>query len=65
MTLREWLMTLIRGQSPSTPSPEKQKLTQRQLNQAQRLAEMKGITRDEVLAEAYRRADRILAAKRQ
>lgn len=65
MTLREWLMTLLRGQSPPTPNPDKEKLTRRQLDTADRLAEMRGTTRDEVLAEAYRRADRILATKRR
>lgn len=65
MTLRERLMSWLRGQTPATPNADKQKLTQRQASIADRLAEMKGVTRDEVLAEAYRRADRILAAKRR
>lgn len=45
------------------PDAVKQKLNQRQLQVADRLAEMKGVTRDEVLAEAYRRADTILKAR--
>lgn len=65
MNIWERLMSWFRGPPPATPNADKQKLTQRQASIADRLAEMKGVTRDEVLAEAYRRADRILAAKRR
>lgn len=45
------------------PDAVKQKLSKRQLQVADRLAAMKGVTRDEVLAEAYRRADEILKTR--
>ena len=64
MNLREWLMSLWRSRSePHGPDPVKQKLTARQEGVADRLAAMRGTTRDEVLAEAYRRADRILSGR--
>ena len=58
------LMAIIRGTPPHVPDPAKADLNQRQLDIAGRLARMKGVTRDEVLAEAYRRADRIVANRR-
>lgn len=67
MTFREWLRRLLLGQppKPTTPSLDKSRLSQRQIEIADRLAQMQGVTRDEVLAEAYRRADRTLAARRR
>lgn len=47
------------GAPEHVPDKVKQRLTDRQESVADRLAEMKGMTRDQVLAEAYRRADRI------
>ena len=62
MSIWEWLMSLFAPeQPPLTPHAVKQKLTERQMETADKLAKMKGVTRDEVLAEAYRKADRILA----
>lgn len=59
MTFKEWLTAMFH--KPQRISlTAKEKLTQRQLQVADRLADMKGVTRDEVLAEAYRRADKIL-----
>ena len=57
MSLRNWLMTLLGGK-PQTAAPErvKERLTTRQMDVAGRLAKMKGVTRDDVLNEAYRRA---------
>lgn len=52
-------MNWLRGRRNTTPV-EKAALSKQQIQVADRLAEMKGITRDEVLAEAYRRADKIL-----
>lgn len=56
MSLRKWLMLLIDGK-PQTLAPHgvKERLTSRQLDVADRLAEMEGVTRDDVLREAYRR----------
>lgn len=55
------LRNLFAGQS-SDPEFDsvKEKLTVRQEGIADRLAKMQGKTRDEVLAEAYRRADRVV-----
>lgn len=61
MSFLEWLLALLSGRPLQPyPDPAKVTLTARQLEVAERLAEMKGVTRDDVLAEAYRRADRIL-----
>lgn len=56
------MMNWLSGRKVTTPT-EKRELSKKQLQVADRLAEMKGVTRDEVLAEAYRRADRILKTK--
>jgi hypothetical protein len=64
MKIREWLVKMGIA-PPHVPDAVKDKLTNRQEAVADKLAAMKGTTRDEVLAEAYRRADRILAGKRQ
>lgn len=56
--MKEWLDRMLHHKP--IPAVIKQKLTERQLRVADRLAEMKGVTRDEVLAEAYRRAEAIL-----
>jgi len=57
MSFRDWIMTMLYG-SPRQHAPNKahKELTRRQLDVAGRLAEMKGVTRDDVLKEAYRRA---------
>ena len=66
MNLREWIVTLVTGKPPAehTPDPVKVRLSERQADVASRLAQMQGKTRDEVLAEAYRRADRLVARRR-
>ena len=56
-----WLTSLFAPKPPPLPPEVKEKLTERQHQVADKLAEMKGETRDDVLAEAYRKADRILA----
>lgn len=60
MTIREWFRRTFVGPPKAVPDKVKERLTNRQESVADRLAEMRGTTRDEVLAEAYRRADRIL-----
>ena len=45
--------------SSTQPDPTRKALTERQLDVADRLADMKGVTRDQVLAEAYRRVARL------
>ena len=60
MSLKDRIMHFL-GLEPAGPDPVKEALTERQLNVADKLAKMKGTTRDEVLAEAYRKADKILA----
>jgi hypothetical protein len=62
MQLPRWLRTLLRGRRMN-PDPVEAELNQRQVQVAERLAKMQGKTRDEVLREAYRRADRIMAAR--
>lgn len=64
MTFMEWLMRKLRGH-PTTkePSREQVDLSARQVEVADRLAKMKGTTRDAVLNEAYRRADSLLARR--
>jgi uncharacterized protein (DUF1778 family) len=62
MNLKELWMRLWHTEIPADPL--KVRLTERQLTVAGRLAKMKGTTRDEVLREAYRRADNILRQRR-
>lgn len=65
MSLRAWLVSIFRGApEQDEPDPVKDDLTARQAKVADRLARMRGQTRDQVLAEAYRRADRTLAKHR-
>lgn len=59
MTLWQWLRRTFVGPERHGTDRVKERLTNRQESVADRLAEMKGMTRDQVLAEAYRRADRI------
>ena len=63
MNLPDWIKAMLFGISSVRVDPAKALLNRRQIQVADRLAEMKGITRDEVMAEAYRRADRIVARK--
>lgn len=63
MSLRELLMTLF-GRGQRVDDPAHVALDAKQTSLAARLARLKGVTRDEVLAEAYRRADRTLAEHR-
>lgn len=66
MKFREWVMEMIfRGPAEPRPDRVKERLTARQEIVAEKLAQMKGTTRDEVLAEAYRRADKILARRQR
>lgn len=64
MSLKDWIVTLLRG--PRYPYAEREKvvLDRRQVVVADKLARMQGRTRDEVLAEAYRRADQTIARRR-
>lgn len=59
MRLMQWLAQMF-SSSPHAPKVVKDRLTRRQDDVADRLARMQGKTRDEVFAEAYRRADKIL-----
>lgn len=65
MRLIEWFKVLLVGRVPKPPDPIRALLTRRQNDVADRLGAMKGATRDEVLREAYRRADRSFAARRR
>lgn len=64
MSMWDWFRARWPGGLQTQPDPAKVTLSERQLDVAGRLAHMKGVTRDEVLAEAYRRADRIVRARR-
>lgn len=66
MKVKEWLQRMFVGK-PAVPESDavKQRLTDRQSAVADRLAKMQGTSRDAVLAEAYRRADRLLAKSRE
>jgi len=58
--IREWIDAMFHGTPRSTqPDLARKRLTERQLDVADRLADMKGVTRDQVLAEAYRRVARL------
>ena len=59
MSLWAWLSAMLHGRTV-VPDPAKAQLTARQTDIAVRLARMTGKTRDEVLADAYRRFDRRL-----
>ena len=59
MSLWTWLSAMLHGRTIA-PDPAKAQLTARQSDVARRLARMTGKTRDEVLADAYRRFDRRL-----
>lgn len=61
MSLRRWIASLF--VHPPIPDPARKALDTQQKNIAQRLSRLTGHTRDEVLREAYRRADRIVAKK--
>lgn len=61
-SLKDRIMHYL-GLAQAGPDPVKETLTERQLGVAEKLARMKGTTRDEVLSEAYRRADKILARR--
>lgn len=56
-------MSWFSGRKTTSPI-EKKVLSEGQIQLADKLADLKGITRDEVLAEAYRRADKILKTAR-
>ena len=62
MSFRDWLLHLLGHRAPAS-DPAREVLDRQQGNLADRLAKLKGVTRDEVLNEAYRRADRILSEK--
>ena len=62
MSFRAWLAALLGHPTPA-PDPAREMLDISQRNIADRLGRMKGVTRDQVLAEAYRRADRELARR--
>ena len=64
MTFREWITSLF-GMRKPTPDPARQRLDSHQRQIAERLSRMRGSTREDVLAEAYRRADRELAKGRR
>jgi len=59
MNIRKWIDTMLHPTSRTQPEKARKALTERQMDVADRLAEMKGITRDQVLAEAYRRVARL------
>lgn len=54
-----WIASLFHRRERVTPVV-KEKLNSVNLEVADQLAEMNGLTRDEVLAQAYRRADQYL-----
>lgn len=60
MNLHQWLHALLTGKPSPHHDPIKVALDQRQVQIASRLARLNGTTRDKILAEAYRRADRAL-----
>ena len=64
MSFREWLASLFGHRKPA-PDPARQRLDSHQQQIAERLGRMRGSTREDVLAEAYRRADRELAKGRR
>jgi len=65
MTLKEWVAAML-GHKPQTSKDEVHARLDMAQNQiAGQLARMQGKTRDQVLNEAYRRADEILASKRR
>jgi len=57
---RKWIDVMLnRATEDTRPQIARKALTERQMDVADRLAEMKGVTRDQVLAEAYRRVARL------
>lgn len=63
MKVKEWVVRHLYPPATRTQDPVKEGLTARQEIVADRLARMQGKTRDQVLAEAYRRADKLLARR--
>lgn len=64
MKFREWVARMLgRSQTVVLAPAEKVELDQEEGRLAGRLAILTGKRRDDVLAEAYRRADRILTEK--
>ena len=61
--LTDWIAAMF-GRTPPTPDPERIKLDVAEGRMAGRLSRLTGKRRDEVLAESYRRADKILSRKR-
>jgi len=59
MSIRKWIDAMFHPTSGTQPETARKALTDRQMEVADRLADMKGITRDQVLAEAYRRVARL------
>ena len=59
MNIRKWIDAMLHPTSSTQPEKTRKALTERQMDVADRLADMKGITRDQVLAEAYRRVARL------
>ena len=57
--IRKWIDAMLHPTSSTQPETARKALTERQLDVADRLADMKGVTRDQVLAEAYRRVARL------
>lgn len=62
MNLRERIAAMLGHPPPD--QPDLVKLDQAEGRMASRLSKLTGKRRDEVLAEAYRRADKILAERR-
>ena len=59
MSIRKWIDAMLHPTGSTQPEKARKALTERQLDVADRLADMKGVTRDQVLAEAYRRVARL------
>ena len=65
MSWRTFIDSLF-GRPPTPPDDEDRvMLDGAEMRQADRLSKLTGRRRDEVLAESYRRADKILAGKRR
>lgn len=58
----KWIEAMF-GRTPTHTDETRVVLSRTQLAQATRLSKLTGKTRDEVLREAYRKADRILAGE--
>lgn len=65
MNFRGWIDAML-GRTQTRRDAEARVILDRaEIQQADRLSRLTGKRRDEVLAESYRRADKILAGKRR